>query len=168
VREGGALCCVLTLGVGAVVIGRVCTIGVGAGVLGSVDGLVVICTLGAGAGGFVFGTLVLAAATLGAVAVSGAGTCTLGTSRAVWSGCGVCGVAGVRISLSWASMALMGSPVWMKGSAKCGLLVTTWVISSMAAARRSCDDVFGMVTFVGKNSTVLDTRSPFVAVTKMV
>jgi hypothetical protein len=74
-------------------------------------------------------------------------------------------VAGANIVHSWASMALVGSPVCRKGSAGLGLFLTTCVIASMAAARRSLDEVCGMLTFVGKNSTVFDTRSAWVAVT---
>jgi hypothetical protein len=154
VRDLGALGVLLTLGVGAavlgyVVVGVVGTLGVGVGVLG--------CG----------GTLGVGDVTLGAVTVSVTGACTLGTARLVAASSGVCGVTGANISQSWASMALVGSPLCRNGSAGRGLLLTTWAISSKAAARRSLDDVWDMRTFVGRNSTVLETRSPRVAVTKI-
>lgn len=164
----GALGVCLTLGVAAAVLGVVCTLGAGDVMLGVVA-ISVARTLGAGAGVFgCCGTLGVAAVTLGAVTGSVTVACTLGTARLVVISCVVCGVAGVKMSHNCASMELVGSPVLRNGSAGRGWCWTTWDISSMAAARRSLDDVCGMLTFVGKNSTVFDTRSPWVAVTWIV
>jgi hypothetical protein len=144
-----------------VALGGFLTLGVGAGEVGGVA-----CTLGDGTGVlWCCGVLAVAGATLGAVTVSVTVAGTLGTARLVVINGGVCGVVGANMVLSWASMALVGSPVCRKGSAVLGSFLTMCAISSMAAARRSWDEVWGMLTFVGKNSTVFDTRSAWVAET---
>jgi hypothetical protein len=76
---------------------------------------------------------------------------------------GDCCVAVPKISANWCSAAICLSPTWRKGAAGDGCF-NAWINSNAACVAASFDDVAGILTWWGKNSTVSTILSLFVFV----